>query len=464
MRLLNSLRVRLVLWTVVLEALLLLVLAGVFTLSLRNIQNREIDETLRLSAAQLNAVVDIRDGHFDIPETDVIALRERGISAWVLTPQREVAASVSNGDLASLPAAIPDSGHYLNAQLDSGEAVRLFRAPLTEGQQSLGEMVLALPLAPVQAATRQVLISLGIAIPIVLLLSASGGLFLAGRALSPVAAITDTARQIGAADLSQRLDVDLPDDEIGRLAQTFNAMLERLDQAFRRERQFTADASHELRTPLGLLKTQLSLARSRPRRAEELLQMMADMEGDLDRMTHLVEQLLTLARVEQHGLDGIGTVDLKELLPAIVEDMQGQARSRHIALELSIPIQVNLTLPGDGERLRQVFTNLVENGLKYTPPGGRVTLAAQRRWQTVVVTISDSGEGIPVEQLPHLFERFYRSDNARTRSTGGFGLGLAISRAIVEAHGGQIEVESTLGQGTVFTITLPAVASNPSEG
>jgi heavy metal sensor kinase len=455
MKLLNSLRVRLVLWTVVLEALLLVVLAGLFTFSLRNIQNREINETLRLSAAQLNAVVDVYGDSFEIPQTDVITLRERGISAWILTAQGEVVATVSSGEAVQLPDHLPESGHYLDEHLSSGAPVRLFRAPLTEGPQYLGEMGLAVSLTPVQTVTRQALISLSIAIPVVLLLSASGGLFLAGRALSPVAAITETAQQISAADLGQRLDDRLPDVEIGQLARTFNAMLDRLDEAFRRERQFTADASHELRTPLGMLKTQLSLARSRPRSVEELLKMMADMEGDIDRMTRLVEQMLTLARVEQHGLDGTGIVDLNRLLPELVGDLQERAHEEQVTLELTIPSRVNLSVPGDEEQLRQVLVNLVENGLKYTPPGGRVMVTARRHWQTVTVTISDTGEGIPAEHLPHLFERFYRIDNARTRASGGFGLGLAISQAIIQAHHGQIDVDSKPGMGTTFTITLP---------
>jgi len=183
--------------------------------------------------------------------------------------------------------------------------------------------------------------------------------------------------------------------------------------------------------------------------------MMADMEGDVDRMTHLVEQMLTLARVEQHGLDGTGIVDLNKLLPELVGDLQERAHAEQVALELTIPSRVNLSLTGDEEQLRQVLVNLVENGLKYTPPGGRVMVTARRHWQTVIVTISDTGEGIPTEHLPHLFERFYRIDNARTRAGGGFGLGLAISRAIVQAHHGQIDVDSKPGVGTTFTITLP---------
>ncbi len=247
-------------------------------------------------------------------------------------------------------------------------------APLTEGTRNLGTLILAIPLRDSQTIMRQILLGLAIAIPVVLGLSAVGGLFLAGRALQPVAAITHTAQQINAADLSQRLDLDLPDDEIGELAHTFNEMLARLERAFQRERQLTSDVSHELRTPLGMLKTQLSLARSRPREADALLEMMAAMEGDVDRMTRLIEQMLTLARVEQRGLTDFAPVALDSLLREVVAQLQPNAVASKVDLQLEIPPQVDLTVPGDAERLRQVFTNLVENGLKYTPAGGQVTV------------------------------------------------------------------------------------------
>jgi heavy metal sensor kinase len=458
-----SLRVRLVLWMVVLEAVLLVVLAVVFMVSLRSIQNREIDETLRLSAAQLNEAVDVRDGRYDIPQQDTAALRERSISAWILTPQGEVGATVGDINAASLPDERPTLGSFLDAALADGESVRLYVSSLSEGQENLGTMVLALSLSHSRALLRQVLISLGVAIPVVLLLSASGGLFLSGHALSPVAAMTDTVQQISAADLSQRVQIALGDDEIGRLGRTFNAMLERLDNAFKRERQFTADASHELRTPLGMLKTQLSLARSRPRSAAELLQMMADMEGDVDRMTRLIEQMLTLARIEQRGVAALASVDLGDMLRQVTTELQMRAEEQQIELSLALPSQVCLQMRGDAEKLRQVFTNLIENGLKHTPPGGQVTVSAERHWQTISVTVADTGEGIAAEHLPHVFERFYRADDARTRDDGGFGLGLAITEAIVHAHGGQIAVTSVPRERTTFVVTfVDPSRSNPA--
>jgi heavy metal sensor kinase len=453
---LGSLRVRLVLWTVVLEALLLLVFALVLVVILRSTQNRQIEETLRLSATQLNAVVDLSDSGFRVSAAETADLRARGLLAWVLTPSGEVGLTVGEVDAHPLPAGLPPPEQITEAVLDNGAPVRLLVTPLQEGSRALGTIVVALPLAASQTFLNQILLSLAVAIPIVLVLSAAGGLFLANRALAPVATITATARQISAADLSKRLNLSLPNDEIGQLAQTFDAMLERLEAAFQRERQLTSDVSHELRTPLGMLKTQLSLARSRPRDAAALLQMMANIEGDVDRMTRLIEQLLTLARVEQKGLDESAPVDLGQLLTHVIDPLRETARVRQVSLNLSLPPQVNMHLQGDAEPLRQVFTNLIDNALKYTPAGGQVSVSAHRNWQEIAVSVSDTGTGIPPEHLPHLFERFYRVDSARARDTGGFGLGLAISQTIVQAHNGQITVDSQPDHGTTFTVTLPA--------
>ncbi|MCA9948066.1 MAG: HAMP domain-containing protein [Anaerolineales bacterium] len=451
----TSLRTRLVLWTVALEAVLLVVFAAVFVFVLRNAQNQQIDETLRLGAAQLNAVVDVREGQYAVAANETADLRSRNLMAWVLSPDGQTVLTIGSAAEFPLPIILPAEGYSLDTVLSEGTAVRLLRSPLTEGTRNLGTLILAIPLRDSQAVMRQILWGLAIAIPVVLALSAIGGLFLAGRALQPVADITHTAQQINAADLSQRLNLDLPDDEIGELAHTLNEMLARLDRAFQRERQLTADVSHELRTPLGMLKTQLSLARSRPREAPELLSMMNAMEGDVDRMTRLIEQMLTLARVEQRGLADFAPVALDSLLREVITQLRPNAVASQVNLQLEIPPKVDLTVPGDAERLRQVFTNLVENGLKYTSVGGKVTVAVSRHWQTITVTITDTGAGIAPEQLPHLFERFYRADDARARETGGFGLGLAISQAIVQAHGGTINVSSELKKGTTFTVSLP---------
>ncbi len=459
MKLLNKLRVQLVLWTVTLEAILLLVFALILVFALQNSLSQQIDETLRLSAAQMNAVVDVAldngVSRYEIPAEDTAALRGRGVMVWILDPSGTIVATVGEAADIPLPVSLPLPGTFADTLLSDDQAGRLFALPLQEGNRAFGTLVLATSLRSVQTFMRDVLLSLAIALPLVLMLSAAGGLFLANRALSPVASITATVRHISADDLSQRIHLNTQDDEIGQLANTFDAMLERLQNAFQRERQLTSDVSHELRTPLGLLKTQLSLARSRPREAAELLQMMRDMEDDVDRMTRLVEQLLTLARLEQRGIQHQADVDVSLVVEAVISQFQGQATAHRINLTLTCPQQVNVTVKGETEALFQVFANLVENAIKYTEPDGFVGIEIVRLWDEISVAVINSGEGIAPEHLPHLFERFYRADSARARQTGGFGLGLAIANALVQSHHGSITAASQPGHQTTFTVTLP---------
>jgi heavy metal sensor kinase len=351
---------------------------------------------------------------------------------------------------------MPD-GRLIDSHLTNGEPLRLLATSLSEGEGQQGTTIVAKSLRDSQEFVRQVMLSLAIAVPVLLLLSGAGGLFLANRALAPVATITRTARQMSAEDLSRRLALQLPNDEIGELAHTFDAMLERLETAFQRERQLTADVSHELRTPLGVLKTQLSLARSRPRDADTLLRMMTDMEGDVDRMTRLTEQMLILTRVEQGGLVDLQPLDLGELLESVVESWEPKAQDCNVQIAFKKDGQLALPMKGDADRLYQVFSNLIDNAIKYTSPKSIVRITTNRNETEIKVLITDSGVGIAPEHLPHVFERFYRADSSRI--IGGFGLGLAISHAIVQAHGGKLEVESKVGQGTTFTVLLPIVAS-----
>ncbi|GIK63889.1 MAG: two-component sensor histidine kinase [Chloroflexota bacterium] len=445
---LGRLRVRLVLWTITLEAILLLTFAVTLLLFLKNQQDSQIEDALRLSGAQLRSVVETQNDTYVVPDDVIAQLNRREISVWILDGQGEVRFRTGEARNFDLPDDLPAQGVFRDVTLGGEEHVRLYIVPLAEA-----DIVLAYSVDDSRVFLQQVAVGFAIAIPIMLLLSAGGGLFLANRALAPVTQITETARRINAEDLSRRIQMNLPDDEIGELAQTFNAMLDRLDRAFQRERQLTTDASHELRTPLGVLKMQLSLARSRPRETVELMTMMQAMEGDVDRMTRLVEQLLTLARVEQPGLMNFALCDIGGLLHDLGSQYQAVADEK--AIQFTIFAEGDLTLPCDADKIRQAIANLMDNAIKYTSANGKIRLEAVQQSECIKITIADTGVGIAPEHLPHLFERFYRADSARTSTTGGFGLGLPITKAIVNAHGGQIEVHSELNVGTTISIILP---------
>ncbi|NJN69869.1 MAG: HAMP domain-containing protein [Nitrospira sp.] len=300
------------------------------------------------------------------------------------------------------------------------------------------------------------LILLVVAIPIALTVSLAGGWFLAGRALRPVDEITLAAQRIAAGDLSQRLSMTAAHDEIGRLAATFNNMIGRLDASFRQIRQFTSDASHELRTPLTVMKgeTDLILRRSRP--MEDYKSVLESNLEEIDRMTRIVDELLFLSRADT------GEVKIEALpvaLQALVEDVHRQAtllghdRNIEVMLGTVMPVVVQ----GDDLRLRELLLNLVENAIKYSHPGGKVEITLLKDRREARLSVTDHGIGIAPGDHQKIFQRFFRTDMARTHTKKGTGLGLAICAWIADLHNGRVEVQSDLGQGSIFTVVLPLV-------
>jgi heavy metal sensor kinase len=291
-------------------------------------------------------------------------------------------------------------------------------------------------------------------LPLILLFAGLGGTFLAGRMLKPIDRITRTAAEIEASDLSQRIEYQGPADEIGRLAQTFDRMLERLRAAFERERRFTGDAAHELRTPLTVLKGQLEVTLSRNRSRAEYQRTLNDLSAQVERLIRLSNALLFLSRSDQRQLTWEpASLNLVELLAVILEQIQPLVDEKSLVLTTEIPDELPIT--GDTDHLIRLFLNLLDNAVKYTPAGGQINLQASRALSGVRVVLHNSGPGIPVEHLPHLFERFYRVEADRSSQSGGSGLGLAICREIVRLHGGTIEVQSQSEQGVSFTVSLP---------
>lgn len=313
----------------------------------------------------------------------------------------------------------------------------------------------ATSLASAADTLRQVLWILATGIPGLLLLTLIGGWLLATRALGPLDAVVDALRSLDAQHLDARLPAEEGTSEVRELSENVNALLSRLEDAFRKVKQFTADASHELRTPLTVLRGEAEVALRHPRTAEEYQVVIASSIEEIHRMGRIVEDLLLLAKgdlgeapIEKMplSLDSL----LREI--AVHAEMLAEARELRFTLAEGPPTIIS----ADPLRIRQLFWNLLDNAMKYTSPGGRVFLSHTRPeagW--VRVTVKDTGVGIPAEEQKRIFERFYRVDKHRARVQGGSGLGLAICQWIAEVHGGRIEVRSTLGQGSSFLVYLP---------
>ncbi|HMA53027.1 MAG TPA: ATP-binding protein, partial [Acidobacteriota bacterium] len=339
------------------------------------------------------------------------------------------------------------------AETAEGPYVRLYAAPLNVNSGTRVAIVVGrVPneILSMLAIFRMVILNSAI---LLLFLAGVGGWFMAGRALKPVERIADIARGIGEGDLSRRIDVGT-DDELGRLAATLNGMIGRLEEAFLKERRFVADASHELRTPLAVIQAETSLVLEKPRSQDEYRRSLEMVAQEVGYMSEIVGKLLVLARSDA-GFEPLNfqDVNVADLLGELSQDVEALAQEK--GLQLSLGPMDGVTVRGDRVRLRQLFLNILDNALRYTPAGGTITGSVVRREDQAVASIGDTGIGIAEEHLPFIFDRFYRADKVRTDGEGGTGLGLSIATSIAKMHGGTIEVESEAGAGTTFRIRLP---------
>lgn len=287
----------------------------------------------------------------------------------------------------------------------------------------------------------------------ILILGVVGGGKLSGRTIRPITTMSDTAKSISAENLSHRIDLQETDSELGQLALVLNQTFDRLQSAFEQQARFTADASHELRTPLSVIVSQIELTLSKPRSNDEYLVALEACQRASRRMRTLVDSLLLLARLDSGQPDlNCGPLDLSEVATESVELLRPLADERQIQLKSETK---PVPFVGDRERLGQVMINLVSNAIRYNHDGGRVDVRVERVNGDAVVSVSDTGIGIPASDLPHIFERFFRVDRARSRADGGSGLGLSICQSVVEAHGGQITARSEPESGTTLEVRLP---------
>lgn len=330
-----------------------------------------------------------------------------------------------------------------------GRTFRVLAAAMPRGWIQVGT-----PLEPYEAVLRSFTWTFLLATPLVLLAAGAGGYWMSRRALAPVDAITRAAREIGAADLSRRLPLRGSGDELDRLSETLNEMLARLQESFERITRFTADASHELRTPVAVIRASAELARMRRRTPEQYEQLFERIEIQSARLSELLEDLLLLARADAgaHRLE-LEEADAGAVVREACEEAAPLAAAKGLALDMAPLPEARLRC--DPAALRRLLLILLDNAVKYTPRGGRIRVRAEAGRGQLRIHVQDTGIGISAEDLPRIFDRFYRASRDRSRGEGGAGLGLAIAQWIARQHHGEIRVASRPGEGSTFTLVLP---------
>jgi heavy metal sensor kinase len=311
-------------------------------------------------------------------------------------------------------------------------------------------LLIARPVKGVEIVLDRLFQILICALPLTLVLSGGGGIFLLSRALNPVDQITKTAREIGETDLSRRVDVRTK-DELGKLGVTLNLMIERLEKAFQRQKELTGDASHELRAPLAVIQAESTLALQKERDTVSYQKALVIIANEAGHMSGIIKQLLFLARIDS-GNERISfhKFNLSQATATICNDVNVLFLEKELTLDLKI--QDQLEIIGDEKLLRNLILNLLTNAIHYSPSGGQIIVALYQEYEKVVLSVMDKGIGIPDDALSKIFDRFYRVDKARSRDVGGSGLGLAICKQIVQMHNGKIQVVSKINQGAQFFV------------
>ena len=453
----GSVRLRLTAWYVLLLGLTLLLFSFYLHLRLERSLAAQMDDALQVAASQALALVGEGQGHpafgtTDAAQTVLRRLTQTGFAGRLTALDGTIWDSF--GDAQHVPAGLPRAPGWISVEVEDTDW-RVYSQPLdAPNGHPVGWLQVTRSLQSSEQASENLFVQIMLSLPLVMVLAAVVGYFLAGRALRPIDRITRTAQAMSAQDLSQRIGYGGPDDEVGRLARTFDQMLDRLQAAFERERRFTADASHELRTPLTVIKGRIDVTVSRPRTVQEYTHTLHDVGREANRLIRLTNDLLFLTRLGQRSQSmQLQPVALSDLLSAIVDQVRPLAEAKGLRLVEEVAPELHLT--GDPDHLIRLFLNILDNAIKYTPAGGRVTVRAVEESTTVRVTVRDTGPGIPPQHLPHLFERFYRVEADRSRETGGTGLGLAVAAEIARWHGGTLEIQSAVGQGTTCLIRLP---------
>lgn len=443
-------RLRLTLWYTVLLLAALLLFSGVVYALMTNTLVSNVDSSLRQRVTQVEATVEVANGRLTLP----------GSGEPVDGPF--IPAAIISADSQGVSGPVPAVLHRwlvrrgLNLptglQVEGMGGLRVAMKAIEDNGHVVGYVLVWQSMKPVDNARRALLLIIAATVPLLLLLVGLGGFALARRALDPVVRITHAASRISASDLHERVTIGAPRDELRDLATTFNAMIDRLEAAVHRERQFTSDASHELRSPLAVIRAEASLTLERPRSLAEYERVLTVIDGQAIAMEELTRALLLLARLESSSSLPCENVPLDVLVSAAIEQCRTCLEGTGITIDCAV--QTGLVVSGAPSLLVQAIHNLLDNAIKVSDRGSIVYLSARLEETDVILTIQDSGPGIaPGDQL-HIFEAFSQVSAARTPGES-HGLGLAICRRIVQAHAGWVTVSSIPGHGALFSIILP---------
>lgn len=456
----DSVRIRLTLWHAGVLALSLVVFAFVVYYAAAAIFYERQDESLR-STAQT-----VASAYIEELEEVGSAKANEIVLAELVFPNRYVEVADNNGKAIASSANFSGSGMALPApalvkareqgvSFVSIDGLRVAIVPLSSNRE-LGFAAVAEPLAVVDEGLRRLRRDFFAGVPLVLLLASGGGYFLARKSLLPIALMNRQTQRITAERLSSRLDVSNPRDELGRLATTINDLLARLEASFKEQQRFIADASHELRTPLAVLRGETEVALSKTRTREEYEESLALIKEEAERLSRIVEDLFILARqpLDAPALLMKEPLSLNEVVSDCTRAAQVLAMHKGVRLNMNAG-SPSIVLNGDDELLKRMMLNLLDNAVKYTPEGGEISVVLARQNGNAQIEVRDTGIGIDQADHKRVFDRFYRVDKGRSRALGGAGLGLSIVQWIVEAHGGNIAVDSVPGQGSKFTVQLP---------
>ena len=469
----KSIRSRLTAWYVILLAIILILFSVLLNYFLSKRLYESVDNSLTVSATVVSTSATMRLTSSPLPGLNEFFdqfLREGNLNKFyrIYDGSGSVGSRSGNISASEFPLsgtayadALKGNNSYETFKVGGKHPIRVITMPVMVNDKLVNLVQVGTSLQAVQETLRNLKIILFTAVPSVLIFAALFARFMARRALKPISRIIDTARDIGQGqELSKRIPVLKIKDELGQLALTFNEMMNRLENSFKQVRQFSSDASHELRTPLTVLKGQNELILSKLRKPEEYQEVISSNLEEINYMSKVLEDLFLLSKSDENQVRlDCKQFNLKPLVEEVCKHAEVLAEEKNIKIIIAFLEAVQVK--GDEVRLRQMSWNILQNGIKYTQCGGELKVSLQNDGEFALMTIQDTGIGIPEEDLGFIFNRFYRVDKARSRDEGGSGLGLSICRQIAEAHKGTIEVESKLGVGTRFKIRIPLI---PNDG